>query len=574
MTDAGATGRQAAAVAVASAGGASSVPAAPAAAAAVAGPAEHPGLRVAVRVTGRRVPAYVAQAIAELARVDGVEIVLVGIDAAAGHARRPIRERAYEAVERRLLRGGPDAGALVSLPVSVAALVEDAQGPGDGGLPGLIARARPHVLLDLGLPVPPLGSSPPLERWTLRFGAGADGPAESGTPRGAAPDGLGWASLVALGPAGDARELERSIGQLAGVGFVRTRDALCWASANFAARAARRRLAGVPQTRGDIASTRCAEPAPAPGWPRVGPSWRGLAGGLARRLADRILYRRTWAVVYRRSPDAAPPSDLSGFEEVTAPPGRFYADPFVLEDGGAMRLFVEESRSGRHEGAITVLTLGPDGRWMSPRSVLAMDRHLAYPHVIRLGGRLVMTPDDGHGASVRWYRPSSDAAAWQPGGELIAVGRASDPTLLEHEGRLWLFLAVATLGMAPWQELHLYSAPGLEGPWRAHPQNPVVADARRARPAGRVLRVGTRLVRPAQDCGAVYGRRVILNEISRLTTEDYAEQPVATIEPTGLPGIERTHCYTVAGDLQVADAFLRRRRVRWPGVGGGKQTGR
>jgi hypothetical protein len=261
--------------------------------------------------------------------------------------------------------------------------------------------------------------------------------------------------------------------------------------------------------------------------------------------------------VLTRTPGAGLPADLRGFRAVPAPAGRFYADPFAVHDGGRDHLFVEMSRVGRHEGSIVRLTRSPDGSWGVARGVLAAGRHLAYPHVVRLGDRLVLTPDDGGGASVIAYGRTRDCETWEPLATLVTGIRASDPTLVEHAGRLWLFVTVASHGMSPWDELHLYSAPGLDGPWAPHPLNPVVADPRRARPAGRVLRVDGRLLRPGQDCSSAYGRRVVLSEITRLDLEGYEERPVATIEPAGYPGATRTHTYTVDGNIEAVDALVR-----------------
>ena len=94
-------------------------------------------------------------------------------------------------------------------------------------------------------------------------------------------------------------------------------------------------------------------------------------------------------------------------------------------------------------------------------------------------------------------------------------------------------------------------------------RNPVVTDARRARPAGRVLRRDGALLRPAQDASGGYGRRIVLNRIDLLAEDDYRETAVASIEPGWLPGVVRTHTYTVDGDVEVLDG--QRYQPRRPG---------
>jgi hypothetical protein len=77
--------------------------------------------------------------------------------------------------------------------------------------------------------------------------------------------------------------------------------------------------------------------------------------------------------------------------------------------------------------------------------------------------------------------------------------------------------------------LRLYSAPDLDGPWGEHPASPVVqSDPRVARPAGRVLVHGDRILRFGQDCAEHYGTAVRAFEIVTLSPETYEERPVGT----------------------------------------------
>jgi hypothetical protein len=77
--------------------------------------------------------------------------------------------------------------------------------------------------------------------------------------------------------------------------------------------------------------------------------------------------------------------------------------------------------------------------------------------------------------------------------------------------------------------LRLFSADELLGPWTEHPESPVVrGDAHRARPAGRVVVAGGRLIRFAQDSLPVYGRQVRAFEIVELTPVRYQELETST----------------------------------------------
>ena len=176
---------------------------------------------------------------------------------------------------------------------------------------------------------------------------------------------------------------------------------------------------------------------------------------------------------------------------------------------------------------------------------------------------LVVTPDSGRNGGVDMFLDPGPEARFQRIGQCLEGVPASDPTLLWHEDRYWLFVTITEHGMSPWDELHLFSSVTLDGSWLAHPRNPVVADVRRARPAGRIFRHGNQLIRPGQDCSVAYGRQIILSAISTLTPTEYAERPIGSIRPDHMRGVQRTHTYTFDGSIEALDGY--RRVLRLPG---------
>jgi hypothetical protein len=142
-------------------------------------------------------------------------------------------------------------------------------------------------------------------------------------------------------------------------------------------------------------------------------------------------------------------------------------------------------------------------------------------------------------AARKLYRCLEFPCRWQLEGEL-PCGNA---TLHRAVDRWWLFGTGAFE-----EELELYHAPKLAGPWQPHPRNPVKSDARNARPAGRLYWRNGALYRPAQ----MQGLGVSVNRVVRLTPHDYAERQVQIIP--GLRGFNQS------SELTVVDAVTRRRR--------------
>src|SRR6202035_2591395 len=97
------------------------------------------------------------------------------------------------------------------------------------------------------------------------------------------------------------------------------------------------------------------------------------------------------------------------------------------------------------------------------------------------------------------YRAVAFPHEWEREAVLLEDIDAADATLLLHDGRLWLFAAVAAANASSLDELHIFGAETIRGPWHPHPCNPVVSDVRCARPAGPIQCWEERLVRPGQD---------------------------------------------------------------------------
>ena len=290
--------------------------------------------------------------------------------------------------------------------------------------------------------------------------------------------------------------------------------------------------------------------------------WRVARGVLGRRVAGR-LGEKQWFIAYRRiggDGDAAP------LTVITPPAGRFYADPFLFRHAGRRFIFFEDYDCSLGRAVICYVELDAAGGHCSPRMVLSTDCHLSYPFVFADGDAVYMLPETAGRRTVELYRAARFPDEWTLDRVLLEDVVATDATLLRHEGRLWLFVAMAVDGGRPIDELFLFSSESLCGEWEPHPLNPVVSDVRRARPAGRVFRQDGQLIRPAQDCSRAYGWRLVFNRIEVLSLREYRERPVGVLEPAPDSGNLRTHSYDSDGTYEVVDGFRMRPRISVPGI--------
>lgn len=276
-----------------------------------------------------------------------------------------------------------------------------------------------------------------------------------------------------------------------------------------------------------------------------------------------------WFIAYRFDDEGAPPRDPpylthGEFRHILPPRDRFWADPFPVRWGDRYYIFVEQYLYRERKAHIAVLELGRDGTWTSPVPVLERPYHLSYPFVFQWRGEYFMCPEAHASGAVELYRAASFPYEWKPEATLLSDVRAVDPTLIEIDGRWWMFTTVAREGVSDpscWDdELHLFHAPSPLGPWTPHRRNPVKSDLRSSRPAGRLFRVNGELYRPAQNCTERYGLAMTVNRIVRIDPDEYREVAVSEIPPRWATGLLRTHTINAVRGLTVIDGQLSHRK--------------
>lgn len=237
-------------------------------------------------------------------------------------------------------------------------------------------------------------------------------------------------------------------------------------------------------------------------------------------------------------------------------PDRFLADPCAVAAGARSYVFCEEYPYRTARGVISVSELQADGTLSQPKVVLDRPYHLSYPFVFEADGQWWMIPETSANRTVELYRAAEFPWQWELHRTLLDNVNATDATLLQHEGRWWMFVTIGEQGSSTWDELFIYYADRFDGPWHPHARNPVKRDNGSARPAGRLFRTRAGLIRPAQDCSIVYGGGIRFMKIDRLTETEFDERELERLDPSVIDGAVALHTWSATPNLLVMDALL------------------
>jgi len=234
------------------------------------------------------------------------------------------------------------------------------------------------------------------------------------------------------------------------------------------------------------------------------------------------------------------------------------ADPFGLVRDGRLHVFFEFKPFGPRSGFIAHVEVGSDNTSTPALPVLTLSHHLSYPFLFEFGGDLLMVPESAQAREVMLFRCAQFPDRWEKVATILPEIEAVDSSVIYHDGLWWLFSACGRER----DELHVWYTANPLGPWKAHPLNPVVTGLGSTRPAGTPFEAGGRVFRPAQDNSKSYGRRIVLNRVTVLSTDQFCEQPVAHVEPDSASYCPAgRHTLSAVGSITLIDGLRRAKSV-------------
>jgi len=242
------------------------------------------------------------------------------------------------------------------------------------------------------------------------------------------------------------------------------------------------------------------------------------------------------------------------------PPGRAWCTPFLHSVGARTYCFIEDDdfRNKPTRSRITVLEITGHGV-IELGACLDEPFHLAFPFLFTFQGNLYMCPESSEANDIRVYRCVEFPLRWELCAVIMEGIAAVNTMLFPHAGKWWMLTNLDRSGAGDsCSELYLYSAVSpLGSDWVPHPRNPVRIDSYGGRNAGLVSENGKIFRLGQHHTYDQYGAGVVVFEIQAISASEYAEHPVAEIDPGFRKGVHGIHHWSTISNTTVFDHVTR-----------------
>lgn len=238
-------------------------------------------------------------------------------------------------------------------------------------------------------------------------------------------------------------------------------------------------------------------------------------------------------------------------------PWRYLADPFALRRGDTTHVFVEAFDYRTKHGVIEHHEFGPGPVWCDRHTALVRPFHLSYPFLVEDGGEVFMIPESHRHGEIALYRARKFPGGWERETSLLPGVPGAEASVIRHGGLWWMFFTIVGPQARDQRELHAAHAEQLTGPWKLHPQNPLIDDRTGGRPGGTpYVDAEGAVILPVQDCSRTYGGAIRFLRFTVLTPDRIETGHLASTltgdlaSPTHRDGL---HTLAGCGDLTLLD---------------------
>ena len=210
----------------------------------------------------------------------------------------------------------------------------------------------------------------------------------------------------------------------------------------------------------------------------------------------------------------------------------FIADPFLTSYFGEELLFFERMDSKKGKANISYIKVSdaiqhPTEFEKYSHVALDLPTHLSYPCLFEYEKKLYMIPENSAAGRIDLYQCAGTPDSWIKVRTIFEDFPGIDNTIFYHNNTWWLFSTKKIPDTRNEDtELFIWFSENPLGEWEEHPSSPIFYDNMGARGAGLPFIEDGTLYRPSQDCSEGYGKKMYLNQVSKLQREIFEESSV------------------------------------------------
>lgn len=288
--------------------------------------------------------------------------------------------------------------------------------------------------------------------------------------------------------------------------------------------------------------------------PGISDIFRYISKTIVRKTYSLIKLKPKWHVAFVHSDwrDAV----LWRCIDFPSMPGKSLADPFLYSKGGHDYCFAEEIDLVTSLGSIVVYELFLTHA-VRLGTACKENFHLSFPFLFEYDGQVFMLPESHQNRDIRIYECIDFPLQWKLKHVVMSNISAADSLLINKENKWWLFTNIDHWsGDDHCEELAIFSADNpFSTEWSPHSLNPIYVNASCARNGG-VFKSENKFYRVSQNQGFnIYGKSVVINEITDLTENSFHEDSIVEIYPYFKKNILGTHHFHTNGSITVFDYY-------------------
>jgi hypothetical protein len=235
----------------------------------------------------------------------------------------------------------------------------------------------------------------------------------------------------------------------------------------------------------------------------------------------------------------------------------WYADPILYKQDNKIYMFYEAYNKRKKRGEIGVAKV-INNKIVDQQIIIKESFHMSYPFVFNFNNKTYMIPETSSVKKLLLYESVKFPYEWKLNKVLMDNIELSDATILKLQDKMYIF-GSKLLSTSPYSDELLLFTVDNEFNLIPHKCNPIITDNEFSRPAGRILKHNSKLIRISQDCSnGGYGKAIKFNEIIDISDNTYQEKNISTILPGDIPlnfhkKLTGAHTYGKYDNFEVID---------------------